>query len=74
MAATLGAVRQVGRSIRAQAPFLVLTTAAACVPPAGLVAFADGLNDKPGGFHADAWAYAKVVLVAALGAGLAAVV
>ena len=34
----------------------------------------DGLNDKPGGFHADAWSYAKVVLVAALAAGLAALV
>jgi Na+-driven multidrug efflux pump len=51
---------------------LGLTTLAAAGPPAFMVAWFDGLNDKPGGSHANAWTYPKVILISALAAGLAA--
>jgi hypothetical protein len=57
----------------ADALFLVLTTAAAAAPAAYMVAFLDGLNDKPWGSHATATSYFKVVFVAGIAASIAGV-
>lgn len=64
---------RVERLVRAEAPFLFLTTAAGAGPLVCLVAFLGDLNDKPGGFHPDARVYGKLLLVAAIAACLAAV-
>jgi hypothetical protein len=64
--------RRVWQAARAEALFLTLTTLAAAGPPAFIVAWFDGFNDKPGGSHVNAWTYPKVFLVAAVAAGLAA--
>jgi hypothetical protein len=57
----------------ADALFLVLTTAAAAAPAAYMVAFVDGLNDKPWGSHATTMSYLKVVLAAGIAASIAGV-
>jgi hypothetical protein len=63
-----------GWGVWREVPFLISTTMAAPAPLCLLVAFLDGLNDKPGGNHATIWSYAKVVLVSAVAAGVAALV
>lgn len=72
--ADLRVTRRVCRAIWAEAPYLFTITASAAIFPAYLVAYLDSLNDKPGGSHANFWSYPKVVLIAALAAGLAALI